>query len=552
VSPLVDRRAFVLGSLAAVGCGPPRPAVALSPAPPSLPPPAPPDPLPNYHDVVSYGADPDGVRPSTGAIAQAVAAAHADGGGTVFFPTGQYVTGPVRLESNVTLFLDAGAILRFSRSFDDYLPFVRLRWEGTEVKSFCPLIYGVGLENVAIHGRGVIDGQGEPWWELHHQLKAEQQRDGKVTTVTRWQAEFARENQGLELPDDPTPIQIGFLRPPLIQLIECKNVSVRDVTLRRSPFWTLNPVYCENVTVSGVTIENPEHAPNTDGINPDSCVNVHVSDCHIDVGDDCITIKSGRDRQGRRIGRPAENYTITNCTMLRGHGGVVIGSEMSGGVRRIVITNCIFDGTDRGIRIKSTRGRGGAVEDVRVSNVVMRGIKEEALTLNLFYTAAPPEPASERTPHFRRIHISGVTGDAEVAAYFAGLPEAPLEDVRCSDVRLRTRKGFLVKDAKDLVLDGLAVDAKEGAPVRLERVEGAEVSRLACAAPAAGGAVLELADVRRAFVHGSRALPGTAVFVEVSGASHGIVVAANELGEAKTKVKTQAGVPPKAVSLREG
>jgi hypothetical protein len=182
----------------------------------------------------------------------------------------------------------------------------------------------------------------------------------------------------------------------------------------------------------------------------------------------------------------------------------------------------------------------------------MRGIKEEALTLNLFYTAAPPEPVSERTPHFRRIHISGVTGDAEIAAYFAGLPEAPLEDVRCSDVRLRTRKGFLVKDAKDLVLDGLALDVKEGAPLRLERVEGADVSRLACAAPAAGGAVLELADVRRAFVHGARALPGTAVFVDVSGASEGVVLAANELSGVKTKVKLQPGVPAKAVSLREG
>jgi hypothetical protein len=550
MSSPVDRRAFVLGCLAVAACEPPRPAVA--PPPPPRPPPPAPDAVTNYHDVVTYGADPDGVRPSTEAIAQAVAAAHADGGGTVFFPTGQYLTGPIRLESNVTLFLDAGAALKFSPNFDDYLPLVRMRWEGTEVKGFCPLIYGVGLENVAIHGRGLIDGQGEPWWELWRKLRAEQKKDGKVTTVTPWQTEFARENQGLELPDDPTPIQTGFLRPPMIQLIECKNVSIRDVTLRRSPFWTVNPVYCEGVTVSGITIENPEDGPNTDGINPESCVNVHISDCHINVGDDCITIKSGRDRQGRRIGRPAENYTITNCTMLRGHGGVVIGSEMSGGVRRIAISNCIFDGTDRGIRIKSTRGRGGVVEDVRVSNIVMRGIKEEALTLNLFYTDAPAEPVSERTPRFRRIHVSGVTGDAEIAGYFAGLPEAPLEDVRCSDVRLRANKGLLVKDAKDLVLDGLSLETKEGAPVRLERVEGVEVSRLACSPPPTGGAVLELSSVRRAFVHGSRALPGTSVFVDVSGVSEGIVLAGNELSSARTKVKTQPGVPPRAVTLREG
>ncbi len=463
MSFVVDRRDVVLGCLTAVGCAPARPPGA--PGAGALPPDAPPAARrydAPFFDVREHGAAPDGKTMGTAAIARAIAAATARGGGTVVFPAGDYLTGPIRLASNVTLFVDAGATLRFSQNFDDYLPMVRLRWEGTEVMGFSPLIYAVNVENVAIHGRGTIDGQGEPWWHRFRELKEERQRTGKVSAPSRYELEFARQNRGLELPDDPLLLEIGFLRPPLVQLIDCRNVSVRDVRLTRSPFWTLNPVYCDGVTVSGVTIENPEDGPNTDGINPDSCRNVHISDCHISVGDDCITIKSGRDRQGRRIGRPAENYTITNSTMLRGHGGVVIGSEMSGSVRKIVIDNCVFDGTDRGIRIKSTRGRGGVVEDVRVSNVVMKGIREEALMLNLHYTDAPEEPVSERTPHFRRIHVSGVTGEAKTAVRILGLPEAPIEDVTLSDVRLRAQHGVAVAEARGVSFDGLAVEAAEG------------------------------------------------------------------------------------------
>jgi polygalacturonase len=154
----------------------------------------------------------------------------------------------------------------------------------------------------------------------------------------------------------------------------CKNILIEGISIRNSPFWTVNPEFCENVTIHAVTINNP-HSPNTDGINPESCNNVRISNCHITVGDDCITIKSGKDGPGRKTAVPAQNYTITNCTMLSGHGGVVIGSEMSGDVRKIVISNCVFDGTDRGIRIKSARGRGGVVEEIRVSNIVMKNIK---------------------------------------------------------------------------------------------------------------------------------------------------------------------------------
>ena len=245
-------------------------------------------------------------------------------------------------------------------------------------------------------------------------------------TRDKWQQEFARLNPHPMVGGGYTTLAKGFLRPPFIQPYNCTNVLIEGVTIINSPFWTVTPLYCENVNVQSVVIHNPI-SPNTDGINPDSCRHVHISNCHISVGDDCITIKSGRDADGRRVGRPAEDYTICNCTMADGHGGVVIGSEMSGGVKNIAIANCIFDGTDRGIRIKSARGRGGVVEDVRVSNIVMRNIKEEAVIITTFYEKSEPEPVSERTPVFRNIRLSGLTGDAKNReAELSGLAELPL------------------------------------------------------------------------------------------------------------------------------
>ena len=244
-----------------------------------------------FYDVRDYGAVADGKTKSTEAIRKAIDAAAEAGGGTVVFPAGQYLTGPIRLKNNLTLLVEAGAVVKFSPDFGDYLPMVRSQWEGTEVTNFSPLIYADRVENVAIQGRGVLDGQGEPWWNQYRTLRAEREKTGVWTTVTPWQNEFFRQNSRLEMPDDPDRLRSGFLRPPLVQLLDSKNISLRDITLKNSPFWTVNPVNCEGVTVSGVTIVNPPGAPNTDGINPESCRNVHISDCHIDVGDDCMELQ---------------------------------------------------------------------------------------------------------------------------------------------------------------------------------------------------------------------------------------------------------------------
>jgi polygalacturonase len=502
------------------------------------------------YDVRAFGALADGKTKATEAVRKAIAAASAAGGGTILFSGGTFVTGPIHLKSNITLSIDAGTVLKFSPDFEDYLPMVRSRWEGTEVVNFSPQIYGEKVENVAIVGRGTIDGQGKPWWDLFRSMKAEFKKTGKWPADSRWQKEFARLNTDrADWPDDRRMLEMGFLRPPMIQLLDCKRLTIEGVTLKNPPFWTVNPVYCDDVTVRGITIDNPDDSPNTDGIDPESCRNVHISDSHINAGDDCITIKSGRDKQGRKIGRPAENYTITNCTMLHGHGGVVIGSEMSGDARRIVVSNCVFEGTDRGIRIKSTRGRGGVVEDVRVSNIVMRRIRDEAITLNMFYTDAPAEPVSDRTPRFRNIHIEGVTADAGQAGTLLGLPESPLEDVSLDNISITAPKGLVVRDARNIALRAIRINTTSGPAVVVERTEGLEVSGVRTLAPHQGTPVVDLVNVRRAFVRGSFPVPGTDPFLAVRGRDvASIVLGDNDFADIRTPaVVVGKDVPPNAV-----
>src|SRR5688500_7968445 len=350
-----------------------------------------------YYDVTKYGAKKDSSVKATASIAKAIAVASKAGGGTVYFPAGKYLTGPIHLKSNITIFIDAGAELHFSDNFDHYLPMVPSRWEGTDVTNFSPFFYAYKAENIAIKGRGLINGNGRKWWNFSEGYNEKNPR-------SKCQLEFDRLNKDILRPDLKGWVKRGFLRPPFIQPMYCKNVLIEGITIINSPFWTVNPEFCENVTITGVTINNPP-SPNTDGINPESCKYVHISNCHITVGDDCITIKAGKDIPGRTKAAPAQNYTISNCTMLSGHGGVVIGSEMSGGVKNIVISNCIFDGTDRGIRIKTTRGRGGVVEDIRVNNIVMRNIRDQAFVMDMEYSRTNKEPVSERTPRFRNIRI---------------------------------------------------------------------------------------------------------------------------------------------------
>ena len=416
-------------------------------------------------DMKQAGAVTDGTTVNTRLINSTIERLAGEGGGTLFFPAGRYLTGPIRLKSNITLELEAGATLLFSTNFDDYLPFVEVRHEGVMMKSFCPLIYATDAENITIKGEGTLDGQGKAWWDEFFKVLIDLRDNGK-RDVNKYQPLFEKENDVKKIASETNEDWHGtldrrFFRPPFIQPIRCKNVRIEGVKIINSPFWTVNPEFCDNVTVDGVTIHNVD-SPNTDGINPESCRNVHISNSHISVGDDCITIKSGRDLQARNIGAACENITVTNCTMLSGHGGVVIGSEMSGGVRRVTITNCVFEGTDRGIRLKSTRGRGGIVEDIRISNIVMKDIKKEALTFNLKYSRMPQEPKSERTPVFRNIHISGVTVvDVNVPIQIVGLEEAPISDIVLRDIQIKNGKQpNEFKDCENILMENVVVNGK--------------------------------------------------------------------------------------------
>jgi polygalacturonase len=494
------------------------------------------EPTRGYYNVLTFGAAHDGQTTCTEAIHKAIDTAASKGGGTIYFPSGTYLTGPIHLQSHITLFLDAGATIKFSTNFDDYLPMVPSRWEGITVTNFSPLIYAYQAQDVAIVGRGTLDGQGQAWWDFLHKLRA-----NKDQPRSKWQEEFARLNKDRIAEMNYGPLNVGYLRPPFIQFYECTNVLVEGVTIRNSPFWNVSPLFCEDVNVRGVSIISPANSPNTDGVNPDSSRNIHISDCLIDVGDDCITIKSGRDADGRRVGRPIENCTIVNCTLLHGH-GLSIGSEMSGGVKNITVDNCVFDGTDRGIRIKSTRGRGGIVEDVRISNLVMRNIRDEALVLTTFYTKTDPEPVSERTPIFRNIHFSGITGASRVACEVTGLAEMPIENVTFSDIQLTARTGFTIKDAKGIELHHVTVNTESGPALTATGTNELELDGVKTTNPHDGTPVIQLGPVKNVFVHDCVATPGTGTFLRMDESSaDDVTLDDNNLKLAKTAVEKVNG-----------
>lgn len=387
------------------------------------------------------------VERTTRALQDAIDRAAAEGGGRVSVAPGVHETGALRLRSRVELHLEAGAVLRFVADPALYPP-VEARWEGASTTIHSPCIYAKDAVDIAITGRGEIDGGGAWWWAAF--------RAGTL----------------------------AHPRPTLIGLHGCSRIEIAGVTLRDSPAWTVHPLLSDDVRITGIRIINPPDSPNTDGIDPESCRNVRISDCHIDVGDDCIAIKAGSEGSPERV--PCENIAITNCTMIHGHGGVVIGSEMSGGVRGVVISNCVFQGTDRGIRIKSRRGRGGTVADVRVSNIVMDRVMCP-LVINPFYFCGPdgklpivsdrsPQPVDGGTPRFRGIHLSHITATnvQSCAAFISGLPEAPLDDVSLDHVSISFAPDAV--PAVPAMADG--VPAMAAAGIQAQFITGLRISGL--------------------------------------------------------------------------
>jgi polygalacturonase len=502
------------------------------------PPPAPPVPVINgrVFSITDYGAVGDGTTMNTRAINKAIVAANAAGGGRVTIPAGTFLTGPIQLLSDVELNTQRGSTIVFSRNIEDY-PLILGNFEGLKAVRCRPPISAVGQHNIAITGAGVFDGGGEAWrmvkkkgvpsemwkslvqsggittvdlgdWiktQFHKKPAADNSADAdnpneKPAIGQTWYPSYRSLEGGTQVKllqagknaDETTqyePWQI-FLRPPLVELFDCNTVLLDGPTFRNSPGWNVHPIYTDNLTIRNITIFNYAWAVNGDGIDIDSCRNVLMTDSDVNAGDDGLCIKSGRDAEGRKVGRPTENVVITRCKVGWAHGGFVIGSEMSGGVRHVWCSDCDFTGTDVGLRFKTTRGRGGVVEDIHVDNIRMSKIKGPAILFDMYYqikdTKRIVKPVDETTPSFRDIHVKYVTCDgAKQAIKLAGLPELQLQNVTLEDVSIvHSDTGITIDDCNDVTLRRVNVQAKKGEPIKqgpnvtnltLDRVEASVV-----------------------------------------------------------------------------
>ena len=392
--------------------------------------------------LTQYGAKGDGKTLCTEAFSKAIDELSRQGGGRLSVPQGVWFTGPIVLKSHVDLHLEKGAVILFSGDMNLY-PVIETNYEG-ELRKHCQSpVSAVGQTDIAITGQGIIDGNGICW----RPLKKEKVTEGQWKKFTSKGGVFPRSTMWY-------PSEEGVkMRPVLLYLESCRNVLLQGVTFQNSPNWCLHPLLCENLIVDQVMVRNPAYAQNGDAIDVESCRNVLVINSSFDAGDDGICLKSGRDEQGRRRGRPTENVVVDGCTVFNGHGGFVVGSEMSGGVRNIWVNDCQFLGTDAGLRFKSCRGRGGVVENIYIRNISMADILGDAVTFDLFYGGKSvieqlesgerinniaAEPVGEGTPVFRNIDIQHVVcRGAHRALWFNGLPEMPISDIRLSDITIQ-------------------------------------------------------------------------------------------------------------------
>lgn len=426
--------------------------------------------------VTDFGGIADGVTLNTEAFRKAISHLSEKGGGHLIVPEGIWYTGPIEFSDNIDLHLERGALILFSENLAEY-PIVKSDWEGVSTHRAMSPLTARGKNNISITGEGTINGNGQCWRPVKKGKMTEAQWK-KLTLSGVLNAKgdvwFANEQIRLAYEDkelqakvhtgDPQALEAAhdFLRPVLVSFIGCKNVLLQGVTFENSPAWNVHPLMCENVIVDNVNIRNPWYAQNGDGIDIESCTDVLLVNSSFDVGDDAICLKSGKDKDGRDRGVPSSNVLIEGCTVYHGHGGFVIGSEMSGGCKDIVARNCVFIGTDVGLRFKSTRGRGGVVENIYVDNIKMTDIPGEALIFDLYYgikPGAPVPPVTEETPSFRNISIKYVVcRSAGQAALFNGLPEMPMKNVVIEDSRFRADKGFMLNHVDGLRLKNVVVD----------------------------------------------------------------------------------------------
>ncbi|MDR1764235.1 MAG: glycoside hydrolase family 88 protein [Dysgonamonadaceae bacterium] len=463
---------------------------------------------PTQKSITDFGGVGDGSTLNTEAFNSAMKSLSAQGGGTLVVPFGVWFTGPIVFQSNINLHLEKGALILFTSDFDAY-PLVETSFEGLETKRCQSPISGRNLVNIAITGEGAINGSGEAWRPLKKDKVtarhwAEQVRSGGVLRGDNYWLPSKGALKGDSLSAQNFNVPNGtlndeqwneikdFLRPVMVSFINCKNVLLQGVLFENSPSWNIHPLMCENLIIDGIFARNPSFAQNGDGLDVESCKNVIVVNSTFDVGDDAICLKSGKDENGRKRGRPTENMIVDNCKVFKAHGGFVVGSEMSGGVRNIAVSNCEFLGTDVGLRFKSTRGRGGLVENIFVENISMFDIVTESLLFDLYYggksavealdddDSTPVDeviPAvSEKTPAFRNIHIKNIVSrNARRAMFFNGLPEMNIDGINVENAYITSQTGVELSESKNIVFRNVSVFPEKGPALLLNNVKNLKI-----------------------------------------------------------------------------
>lgn len=391
------------------------------------------------YNIMDFGAVTGGEVNNSEAFQKAIETCSKEGGGKVLVPEGVYLTSPIHLLDDVNLHLEKGAEIQFSTNPNDF-PLVHTSYEGTELMNFSPLIYAYKKENIAITGEGTLNGQAsnEYWWPWC----------GKDTYG--WKEGMINQRDSINLPrltvfsENRTPVEErvfgkGYnLRPTFIEPFECKNVLIQGVKIINAPFWVIHPIKSESITVDGVNIDS--HGPNNDGCDPEYSKNVLIKNCVFNTGDDCIAIKSGRDEDGRRVSIKSENIIVEDCHMIDGHGGVVMGSEVSSGVSNVYVQNCTMDSPnlDRAIRIKTNSRRGGVIENVYVRNVKVGTVREALLRVNLFYGIYNNQ-SGDYIPTVQNIYLENITveNSGKYGILAKGYEESPIKNITLKNVKIK-------------------------------------------------------------------------------------------------------------------
>ncbi len=440
-------------------------------------------------DITEYGAVSNGKVSNTKAFAAAIEAASNAGGGSVVIPAGVWLTGPIELKSNIALYASKGALILFDKNPEEY-PVFLADYEGQpRIRTVSP-IHAREAENIAICGDGIFDGNGQLWRPL---------KDWKVTG-REWQQFLKKSPYTIEGKEGPiwmpsetiyrgvkegepeilapdADIEAAlkkaaecydYYRPVMVSLVKCDRVLIEGVTLQNSPAWNVHPLFCTNLTIRNANIRNPYYAQNGDGLDLESCRQVHIHDTKFDVGDDAICMKSGKDAVARKITGPTEDVYIHDCVVYHGHGGFVVGSEMSRGVRNVTVENCTFVGTDVGLRFKSAVGRGGVVEDIHIDGIQMMDIKEQAIVFDMGYILGKSDGTDEDTavaismediPEFRNIHMKNITClGAKQAIKIKGLQAMPIHDVTVEDSWFQAELGYTEEYAENIVLKNVVIE----------------------------------------------------------------------------------------------